>query len=183
MAEAYLTHYQILRITPAILSSHADPISLLKQSYRRALLQHHPDKSRSQSQPGPSSSTRLSIDQITLAFTTLSAPHLRAKYDAHLRSLTSGDQSQFQHQANDFRTGIETIDLDDLPLDDASDPVVWYRNCRCGNPRGFHFTETDLEDASDVGELLVGCQDCSLWLRVQFAAILEESNEDMRNAT
>jgi curved DNA-binding protein CbpA len=52
----------------------------------------------------------------------------------------------------------------------------WYRSCRCGNPRGYHFTEADLEEAADLGELMVGCADCSLWLRVHFA-VLEDDDE------
>ena len=39
------------------------------------------------------------------------------------------------------------------------------------------FTEDDLLEAGDDGLLMVGCLDCSLWLRVHFAMI-EDEDED-----
>lgn len=68
-----------------------------------------------------------------------------------------------------FRTGVESVDLDDLNYDENS--ATWSRSCRCGNEKGFMFGESDLEEASEVGELVVGCSDCSLWLRVYFAVL------------
>lgn len=55
--------------------------------------------------------------------------------------------------------------------------MTWFKPCRCGNERGFVFGEVDLEEAGDLGELIVGCQDCSLWLRVCFAMVEEDENE------
>ncbi|RDA83269.1 hypothetical protein CP532_0989 [Ophiocordyceps camponoti-leonardi (nom. inval.)] len=72
------------------------------------------------------------------------------------------------------RTGVENVDLDDLPFDE--DGGRWYRSCRCGNDRGYSFDETDLADVAEEGLLLVGCLDCSLWLRVHFAAVDDEED-------
>jgi len=60
----------------------------------------------------------------------------------------------------------------------ATQEQWWYRSCRCGNPQGYRFTETDLEEAIDLGELMVGCVDCSLWLRVLFSVVVEEDKDD-----
>lgn len=131
------------------------------------------------------------IDQITTAYTTLSSPTLRSEYDTHLR-LTASKSNNNNNQAHSaFQTGIETIDLDDLesfstPVngnidgdDDGNEQVEWwFRPCRCGNERGFLFSEGDLEEAGDLGELIAGCQDCSLWLRVCFAVIEEDGRDD-----
>lgn len=142
-----------------------------------------------QSQPAAA----YTIDQITTAYTTLSSPTLRSEYDTHLR-LTASKSNSNRHQAHSaFQTGIETVDLDDLESfstfvngnndgngdDDGNEQVEWwFRPCRCGNERGFLFSEADLEEAGDLGELIVGCQDCSLWLRVCFAVIEEDEKDD-----
>lgn len=72
------------------------------------------------------------------------------------------------------------MDLDDLDSDEsaATGETTWFKPCRCGNERGFVFGEADLEEAGDLGELIVGCQDCSLWLRVCFAIVEEEEEEE-----
>lgn len=40
------------------------------------------------------------------------------------------------------------------------------------------FGEDDLEEAADYGEVMVGCLDCSLWLRVHFAVVDGEEDGD-----
>ncbi|PSS03606.1 hypothetical protein BD289DRAFT_478440 [Coniella lustricola] len=147
--------------------------------------------------------TIYTVDQITAAYTTLSTPILRSEYDNHLRLTAAASKTQHNQARSTFQTGIETVDLDDLESfttssaaistpsasaatalisagDRADDDVEvewWFRPCRCGNERGFLFSEADLEETGDLGELIVGCQDCSLWLRVCFA-VLEEDEED-----
>lgn len=75
----------------------------------------------------------------------------------------------------EWKTGIETIDLDDLNMDeDETKEHTWYRGCRCGEERGFVITEGDLEDAAQDGEVTVGCRGCSLWLRVLFGVVEED---------
>jgi curved DNA-binding protein CbpA len=179
------SHYQILGLTPTLVDSQHDPSKLIKRAYHRALLRNHPDKAGAKAQPASeqpqSSSTSHSyytVDQISTAFGVLSSPRQRAAYDAVLRtsrgSLIAGDSgsSAAATGAQLFQTGVENVDLDDLPFDE--DDGAWYRSCRCGNDRGYLFREDDLEEAADEGELMVGCLDCSLWLRVHFAVLDDE---------
>jgi DnaJ-class molecular chaperone len=154
------THYEILSISKALLEAHTDSSRLLKRAYYRALLRHHPDKAAAWSR----NADNFTIDQISNAFTVLSNPSLREAYD---KSLGVGSD----RRDRDFQTGIEVVDLDDLPFDETHSR--WYRSCRCGNESGYRFTEDDLLEAADDGELLVGCEDCSLWLSVQFAILAE----------
>lgn len=151
------THYAILAITPSLLNTSPHPATLLKQAYHRALLQNHPDKHRT--------SPPYTIDQISSAYRTLSSPALRQAYDAELRASATTAENDA------FRTGVENVDLDDLGYDEGEG--TWYRGCRCGNERGFSFGEGDLEGAEKEGEVVVGCCDCSLWLRVHFAVVEE----------
>ena len=179
--------------------------ALIKRAYRRALLRHHPDKKQPSPHHHHPPSTQTTtttttqtttqtytIDQISTAYATLSRPAQRQAYDASLL-LLSQRQSLSLSQSHSiaggggggsgeaaFQTGIETIDLDDLECDEDGEggETQWYRACRCGNPRGYFFTEGDLEDAADLGELMVGCADCSLWLRVCFAVVEEIGEGD-----
>ena len=151
------TYYEVLSVTPDLLDDDGTA-TLLKKAYHRALLRNHPDKD--------AAAPLYTIDQITQAYAVLSAPRKRADYDAQLRVARS------LHSAGskpEFQTGVENVDLDDLPLDEAGGK--WYRSCRCGNEKGYLFGEEDLLEVEDEGVLLVGCQDCSLWLRVHFAVV------------
>ncbi|SPO00824.1 related to Caj1p [Cephalotrichum gorgonifer] len=159
------THYVILALTPALLTTSPNPAALIKQAYHRALLQNHPDKKR------PSTSTTYTVDQISTAYRTLSSPNLRRAYDAELRSTNGAFAAAAAAENDDFRTGVENVDLDDLAHDEGEGR--WYRSCRCGNERGFAFGEEDLEGAESEEEVVVGCSDCSLWLRVHFAVMDE----------
>ncbi|EHK15392.1 uncharacterized protein TRIVIDRAFT_184795 [Trichoderma virens Gv29-8] len=174
MALSSPSHYEILGLTPTILNSQHDPSTLIKQAYRRALLRHHPDKAAAAtpaiSLSASSPSQLYTIDQITQAFTVLSSPHQRSTYDANLRltrAKSDGSHARFQ-------TGIENVDLDDLQFDEGEER--WYRSCRCGNDRGYSFQESDLEEVEHEGVLMVGCHDCSLWLKVHFA-VMEEADD------
>lgn len=133
-----------------------------------------------------------SIDQITTAYSVLSHSSSREQYIRSLLLATSSllypslssenliDSGVINHHT----TGIETLDLDDLVYhetnNDSGIGSVWTRPCRCGNSTGFEVSENDLEDAisscsnSSYGEILVGCKDCSLWLRVHFAMVDDE---------
>ncbi|RPA90803.1 hypothetical protein L873DRAFT_1848633 [Choiromyces venosus 120613-1] len=128
------THYEILSLpAPAPSSSSSDSAltpEALKKAYRKALLHHHPDKS-----PSPQTKTFFSIDQITTAFTVLSNPASRSKYDQelHRQATTTGNGRVLQ-----------TVDLDDMQYDEGKE--VWWRGCRCGEERGFVVTVGDLED-------------------------------------
>jgi diphthamide biosynthesis protein 4 len=136
----------------------------LKAAYRAALLRHHPDKHSPTAQRADRAAT---IDAIKLAYTTLSHPALRAAYDKSLLTTPSA-------QAKNHHTGEESLDLDDLPFDEASGE--WYRVCRCGEERGFVVTEAELEEEMARGgrEVVVGCRGCSLWVRVGFGVVEED---------
>lgn len=175
------THYEILCLPQSLLEESKDDQipTLLKQAYHTALLRHHPDKahkSKSSLKGTPSSSTTsalrpvYTIDQITTAYTTLSSSKLRSDYNNHLRTLPANITTS---TPSSFQTGIETLDLDDLASDESpvTGELTWFKPCRCGNERGFVISEADLEETGDLGELIVGCQDCSLWLRICFAIV------------
>jgi len=54
--------------------------------------------------------------------------------------------------------------------EDGGQQMEWTRACRCGAEKGFRILEKELEDAEERGEreVLVGCEGCSLWVRVEF---------------
>jgi diphthamide biosynthesis protein 4 len=171
------TYYEILGLPKSLENASAISAQTLRGAYRRALLQNHPDKSTI---PGLNSKkTTYSIDQISEAFSTLSNPTSRAEYDKGLRlreAITNGGGVNGREV---FRTGVETVDLDDLDVNEAQG--IWYRSCRCGDARGFLIMESDLEEAADEGELSVGCRGCSLWLKVLFGTMEEEAQDEADN--
>lgn len=137
---------------------------ILKDAYRRALLIYHPDKSTTYAQD----KERPTVDEIVLAYETLSSPLLRASHDRELLFRKAQDVPGREHD-HASHPGLETEDLDDLEYDEAV--TVWYRSCRCGQERGYILGEMQLEKAADAGqdEVFIGCSGCSLWLKVSFA--------------
>lgn len=133
----------------------------VKTAYRRALLRHHPDKSN-----GVNTVDRpiakYTVDQLLLAYSTLSDPASRSRYDQSQR-LASNLEDCKSHP------GLEIVDLDDLWFNEAE--CTWYRSCRCGNQRGFFITEQELEDNAEYGEVIIGCRGCSLCLKVKFLVV------------
>ena len=185
-----LNYYQVLNLpssstlSPSYSSIRASDI---KVAYRSALLFHHPDKTTPATtiEPRPeqllrhrplnSSTTSLpkkyTIDDITLAYKVLSNSSTRSDHDRELRlsasqpsPLSLGEDTQ--KVSKEQYTGIEAVDLDDLGYDEGEG--MWYRSCRCGDERGFRFTEGDLEAEAERGDVVIGCQGCSLWIRVEF---------------
>lgn len=132
----------------------------VKQAYRRALLLHHPDKATVE--PRTSSVT---VDEIALAYKTLSDSTLRAEYDHWLRTVLGAGEITNATPRPRY-TGLETVDLDDLDYDEAAS--LWSRGCRCGDEKGFMVSQLELEQETKEGEIIVGCKQCSLWLRVLF---------------
>ncbi|TLS28402.1 hypothetical protein PpBr36_01105 [Pyricularia pennisetigena] len=187
-----VTHYEVLGISREILdeAKEAQRPQIIKRAYHRALLRHHPDKAAAaaatatpskpttagvaQTGQPAAGSTIFTIDQISTASAVLSDWARRKEYDAALSLSRAGRHADAtgRQQPSDFQTGIETVDLDDLDADEERG--LWSRGCRCGNERGFELSEDDLEAVADEGELIVGCQDCSLWLRVHFSVLHED---------
>ncbi|KAI1005593.1 hypothetical protein K3495_g2624 [Podosphaera aphanis] len=155
------THYDVLNISEAFLNGTPLQLKTLRAAYRRALLQNHPDKSKAAPIPDFQG---YSIDQISEAFSTLSNPKAKAEYDHQLKlqKISAGGVKQ----TKSFRVGVETVDLDDLQVDDSLG--IWYRSCRCGDNRGFLIQETDLEAVAEEREIHVECKGCSLRLKVLF---------------
>ncbi|KUJ22485.1 Diphthamide biosynthesis protein 4 [Mollisia scopiformis] len=162
------SYYEILDLPEAFRDEANLPAQTLRNAYRRALLQNHPDKSANG--PLTSTQTRYSIDQITEAFSTLSIPKSRAKYDTDLKLQNAAINSEKSKQI--LYTGIETVDLDDLEVDEARG--IWFKSCRCGEDQGFLIKEADLDEAASEGEISVGCRGCSLWLKVLFGVIEDD---------
>ena len=152
-------HYEILSLPASQSLRNQLKEQDIKLAYRRALLLHHPDKS-TPPPTAPSTTTKPTIDQITLAYKTLISPALRTNYD-RTQALKAPRATQTSHP------GLETIDLDDLLHDDQQN--LWYRSCRCGKERAYTITEEELDMHTEEGEIVTGCQGCSLWLRVTFA--------------
>lgn len=161
------TYYQILHLMQS--DRPLDPVEL-KAAYRRALLLHHPDKGYHSSSATPKSVTQTSghaysIDQIAEAYKTLSCPIEKAEYDRLLsrcsRRLNTGPTV-------DQHTGADTYDLGDLAY--TEETGNWARGCRCGDKKGYVLSESDLEKETENGEIYVGCEGCSLTIRVIFEA-------------
>ncbi|KAK3069604.1 hypothetical protein LTR53_011931 [Teratosphaeriaceae sp. CCFEE 6253] len=134
----------------------------IKAAYHTTLLKHHPDRQET-GRPAPSSGAP-SVDEIVLAYKTLSDPERRAEYD---RSLDHpAIESPARPHGRGHHTGLDTVDLDSLAF--AEQTQTWSRACRCGERQGFVVTESELEQHAENGEIMVGCKGCSLWLRVLF---------------
>jgi diphthamide biosynthesis protein 4 len=172
------THYQVLDLPLNIGAGSDISAQHLKAAYRRALFQHHPDKIGVQpdfkhdlaAQKSFERKSIYTVDQITEAYATLSTPKLRFEYDRHLRLQARPLKATREDQR--FHSGLEVVDLDDLSYDETEE--VWLKSCRCGDEQGFQIREADLKEASDIGELHVGCKGCSLWLKVLFGVVEEE---------
>jgi DnaJ-class molecular chaperone len=168
------SYYDILGLPSALQNDPHLPAQTLRGAYRRALLQNHPDKSI-QTLNSTSKLTTYSIDQITEAFSVLSDKKTRAAYDKDSK-LQAAAKNGRSEGTQIFRTGVETVDLDDLIVEEEQG--IWYRGCRCGDEQGFLIREQDLEEAADEGEISVGCRGCSLWLKVLFHVMAEGEEGD-----
>ncbi|KAI1428298.1 hypothetical protein F5Y12DRAFT_51914 [Xylaria sp. FL1777] len=145
--------------------------------------------SSSSSSSVPKSQLTYTIDQIQHAYSVLSDARQRREYDRQLlltsssstftssfSSSSSSTTAQKHSVSTRFHTGVETVDLDDLGFDERSG--VYFGSCRCGNERGFQFTEAQLEEYEEDLVLMVQCLDCSLWMRVLFDAADDEEEND-----
>jgi diphthamide biosynthesis protein 4 len=181
--EDLLTHYEVLGL-PKVSSTRRNlSQQQIKAAYRKALLKYHPDKSGVDldspssviDATNTSNQALYTVDQICKAYAILSVPRIRSEYDRHLSQRTWATASTNQQQDQKFRTGFETVDLEELAHDEAEE--IWYKSCRCGDIQGYLVRGTDLEEFSDKGELHVGCRGCSLWLRVLFEVVEETPSQ------
>ncbi|KAK8056344.1 hypothetical protein PG993_001571 [Apiospora rasikravindrae] len=199
------TLFEILALSPQSLQGQDPPTASksVKQAYRRALLKYHPDKNpqAAAAKDGNSGTAKAqpaalyTVDQITHAYTVLSDTKQRREYTRTLQTRTTTSthtssstttssprngnnttRSQQSQQHNEFKTGVETVDLDDLSWDGKRG--MYYRSCRCGQSRGFRFREDDLEESGEDGELMVECSGCSLSLKVLFEEVTDDEDDE-----
>ncbi len=159
-------HYEVLGLSNSTPTSHIAAQDI-RNAYRRALLQHHPDKLDEAQLPNNDlaiRTARYTIDDISLAYKILSDPRARAGYDRDVR--LHNHWARKEGEALTARTGLDNADLDDLNYDEVENK--WYLACRCGDDRGFVVTEGDLEKEKEHGEVLTGCHGCSLWMKISF---------------
>jgi len=146
----------------------------IKRAYHRTLLLFHPDKtnqhfSRPTSPPAPVPDIAL----IKEAYTTLSTPHLRARYDH--------DFLNYQQQGTRSNTGsgprpAQVVSLEDFEMQRAKteaegeaggvgEDAVWSYTCRCGGV--YRISSDEMER----GNHLIGCTGCSevVWVGYELA--------------
>lgn len=177
--------YRILSLPSPLTTAAAAPPptpAAIKAAYRAALLAHHPDKAAAAA-TAEAQKRATTIDDINIAYKTLLDPSARAAHDRSLRLHTKTREGAEDEDAEEeWRLGLEAVDLDDLACDDEAG--TWWRGCRCGEERGFVVGEAALEEAAAAkgagssAEVLVGCVGCSLWIRVGFAVAEEEEEEE-----
>ena len=167
------TYYEILNVSPDVTT--AD----LKRAYKELLLSTHPDKDKVRKEQTKRSLA--SIDDIKEAYNTLIDPKLRSDYDAKLILIGK------QNGVFKFGDGVDEVSLDTFgSVEDAetSDDVMHYvRSCpRCHTPDGFRLDDDLLEEYAvrcedrddDMYQVLIQCNSCSLWLKVNFYAVDDE---------
>lgn len=158
MQDSEPDHYDILSLHFSPTKKQHFTERELKLAYRRALLLHHPDKCAN-----PTTNTsKYTVDQITIAYKSLADPVACNEYHKR-RALEQGNDNPCTKSSC---PAFETVDLDDLDFDEQDG--VWYRGCRCGKDKAFVVTEEILDEHAEEGELLAGCQGCSLWLKIMF---------------
>lgn len=181
-------YYAILALPPprwgaASHTSRADFAAELRRAYKAALLSAHPDKkreTRTDGNGGVQDKLGYTIDDVKEAYLVLATERSRAEYDNWL--VRQGDTSDSTmaggtngaangNMSAEFVLGLEVLDLADFEEVDGRDgKMEWTRGCRCGAERGFVISEEELEEVEARGdrEVLVGCEGCSLWVRVGF---------------
>ena len=160
------SHFTVLSLPEPSLSSPPPSPSEVKAAYKSALLRHHPDKTpsvgRQYASPTPT------IDEITLAYRTLSSSVERDIYMKGLLAQRKRDASTSTPGLTPH-DGNEAIDLEKMQYDPQE--RSYYRACRCGRARGYTVTEAELEEHAGLGEVSIGCEGCSLIIRVEFEAV------------
>jgi diphthamide biosynthesis protein 4 len=169
----------------------------LRRAYKLALLAAHPDKNSAQ-QKGTYTVDDVREAYTVLVDGKSKSEYdnwLLHNRDTLQRQGDTGVQAPAP--SSDFILGLELLDLSDFdvldPEFDFTSPssaeiveaartgevageeigdkqMEWTRGCRCGDEKGFRILEEELGDAERRGEkeVLVGCEGCSLWVRVGF---------------
>jgi diphthamide biosynthesis protein 4 len=177
-------YYSILGLSASL--SRQTSTADVRRAYKLALLAAHPDKNTGQAQ------SQYTVDEVKEAYTVLSDASHKSDYDNWLlrnpNVIQGGEGQAVGGLSSEFILGLETLDLSDFDVldpgfkftdnqdEDGSEGVErngqmeWTRSCRCGDEKGFKILEEELEDAENRGEqeVLVGCEGCSLWVRVGF---------------
>ena len=162
-----MNYYQVLGLESVQHASRLPPQDV-KAAYKRALLHYHPDKNcfgSTDRSHYPPEKLSVAVDDVALAYKVLSEPRLRFEYDRWLLTKRLGENPGSTIE-KPLHTGLESVDLVDVSYD--SETSTWRRGCRCGDEQGFIVSEVELEKNTEEGELIVGCNGCSLWLRVLF---------------
>ncbi|CCF59124.1 hypothetical protein KAFR_0G00910 [Kazachstania africana CBS 2517] len=158
------THYEVLNVPAQVTPDE------LKKSYRVLLLSTHPDKSNV-------TTSKYSIDQIKEAYRILSDPVSRKTYDAHL--LEEGKKNGFYNVGD----ALDEVSLDSFACHENEDLMEYTMKCpRCQVKDGFKLNDDILDEFAvscnerDQGlfQVLVQCDSCSLWLKVNFYALESE---------
>lgn len=183
-------YYSILGLNaPSPGSSSPASTAELRRAYKLALLAAHPDKQTA----APTQARGCTVDEVKEAYTILSHHQSKSDYDNWLlrnpgATVKVQGQVQLQAPSSDFVLGLEALDLSDfdvldpeyafshMPIgvtrseEESEGQMEWTRACRCGQEKGFRILEEELVDAEGRGEkeVLVGCEGCSLWVRVGF---------------
>lgn len=148
-------------------SSPPPSIPEVKAAYKRALLLHHPDKSVNPKVERRCMLPTPTVDEITFAYRVLSSSTER---DAYTRKILAQRRLNVTPATSGLalHDGNEIVDLEDMQYDHKE--RVFFRSCRCGRSRGYHVSEAELEERLGAGEVSVGCEGCSLIIRIEFEA-------------
>lgn len=147
-------YYQILGIPVS-----SDSVAI-KTAYKQKLLLNHPDKS---------ARTNTEITLIQQAYKVLIDDQSRQKYD---ELLNKSVQKQGLIINGD---GLDIYNLQDFIIIDDD----YYKQCpRCRSDKSMKLTEDDLIEGTTDGtgdyEIIVQCNDCSLWIKVQYSEEMSE---------
>jgi curved DNA-binding protein CbpA len=154
------THYATLGLSAPY---HRHSAADIKRAYQAALLKNHPDKAIDLNDAV--FNFRPSIDKIRASYAVVGDPALRAAHDRDL-ALAEHNRAIARAHADAQYAAAERVCVDDLPFDPES--RCWLRECRCGEIALVSLEEVDTEADQDGDELIVACDGCSLWTRVEF---------------
>jgi diphthamide biosynthesis protein 4 len=124
----------------------------IKLAYHRALLRFHPDKRGAKL----NSDCDVDISLIKEAYTVLSSPSTRTKYDAQLKHSPSGPRP------------AHVVSLEEFEEDEGE----WRYPCRCGDT--YLIRGEDMEK----GVHLIGCNSCSEVIWVGYEVVEENERVD-----